>query len=85
MNKIILEEIFSPGCHTCRELEVFWEGIKGDFSNVDFRRIDATSDQGQKLVQKYIIFSSPTIIINGELFATGGFDKKKLLEKLKSY
>jgi hypothetical protein len=32
---------------------------------------------------KYMIFSSPGIILNDELFVTGGFDKEKFMGKLK--
>jgi hypothetical protein len=35
------------------------------------------------MVQKYQIFASPGIIINGELFSTGGVNKEAFLEKLK--
>jgi len=83
MSKIILEEIFVPGCHNCKELEIFWEGIKGDFPNIEFIKVDATSEHGQELVGKYMIMASPGIIINGELFVTGGFDKEKLVARLK--
>lgn len=42
------------------------------------------SEQGQKMVQEYGIMASPGIIVNGELFSTGGLDKNKLVEKLRS-
>ncbi len=84
MQKVILEEVFAPGCHTCKELEAFWQTIKGDFPAVQFDRVDVTTDRGQELAQKYMVFASPGIIINGELFATGGFDKSALVEKLKA-
>ena len=42
------------------------------------------SEQGQKMVQKYWIMSSPAIIVNGELFSMGGLNKNKLIEKIKS-
>lgn len=84
MKQVVLEEVFAPGCHTCKELEAFWLTIKSDFPNVQFDRVDVTTDRGQELAQKYMIFASPGIIVNGELFATGGFDKETLVEKLKA-
>lgn len=84
MNQVVLEEVFAPGCHTCKELEAFWHTIKDGFPNVRFDRVDVTTDRGQELAQKYMIFASPGIIINGDLFATGGFDKEALVEKLKA-
>jgi hypothetical protein len=35
------------------------------------------------MVQKYMIFSSPAIVLNGELFSMGGFDREKFLTRLK--
>ena len=83
MAQVILEEVFSPGCHTCKELEAFWESIKGDFPNVRFDRIDVTTDKGLELAQKHMILASPGIVLNGELFSTGGFNKDKLITKLR--
>jgi len=38
--------------------------------------------EGQELAQKYMIFASPGIIINGELWATGGFNKEKFITRI---
>lgn len=81
--KILLQELSSPGCIHCKEFKAFWESIKKDWPDVEFQEISITEPQGQELVQKYMIFSSPGIIINGELFSTGGFNKEKLVAKLK--
>ena len=80
--KITLEELSSPGCHHCAEFEKFWHSIEKDWPNVLYKKIDVTSPEGQEMLGKYMIFASPGIIINGELFATGGFDKDKLVKKL---
>ncbi|MBI2451125.1 MAG: thioredoxin family protein [Parcubacteria group bacterium] len=80
---ILLEEVVAPGCHICKEFEKFWETIKGDFPNVEFKKIDVTAPEGMAIAQKYMIFASPGIIINNELFSTGGFDKEKIVKKLK--
>lgn len=63
--------------------EEFWHSIEKDWPNVTFKKIDVTTIEGQAMAQKYMIFSSPGIIINGELFATGGFNKEKFVQKLK--
>ena len=60
------------------------EEIKPRFSEVEVAYIDILSEQGQKMVQKYWIMSSPAIIVNDELFSMGGLDKNKLIEKIKS-
>ena len=63
--------------------KIFDEIMPG-FSNVEVEEIDMMSPEGQKLAQKYSVMSSPGIVIDGELFSTGGVNKEKLIEKLKS-
>ncbi len=41
-----------------------------------------TTLEGQELAAKYMVLSAPGIILNGELFASGGFDKDAFTEKL---
>ncbi|MDP3735207.1 MAG: thioredoxin family protein [bacterium] len=82
-NKILLQELSAPGCLHCKEFAAFWESIKGEWSNVEFQDVSVVTPEGQELAQKHMIFASPGIIINGELFSTGGVDKKKFVEKLK--
>lgn len=72
-------------CHNCAAAKKIFDEIIPDFSNVEVEEIDITSEKGQGLVQKYGIMASPGIVINGELFSTGGVDKIKLVEKLKSF
>jgi glutaredoxin len=82
MNSIVLEELSSPGCHNCAAFKEFWEGIKADWPNVTFSELSIVTPEGQELVQKHQIFASPGIIINGELFSTGGVDKDEFINKL---
>ena len=83
MKEIILEELSAPNCHICKMFEEFWGSIKDQFPNVKYRNISVITPEGIEIVGKYGIFSSPGIIINGELFSTGGFNKEKFLQKLK--
>ena len=83
MAKVLVQELSSPGCHICMEFEKFWGSIAKDWPDVEYKKIDVTTPEGQEMVGKYMIFASPGIIINGELFSTGGFNKQKFLEKLK--
>ena len=82
MNKI--QFLTMPGCHNCAAVKKIFDEIMPDFSNVEVEEIDMTTSEGQELVQKYGIMSSPGIVINEELFSTGGVDRSKLVEKLKS-
>jgi len=83
MNKI--QFLTMPGCHSCAEVKKTFNEIMPEFSNkVEVQEIDMTTPKGQELVQKYGIMSSPGIVINEKLFSTGGVNKEKLVERLKS-
>lgn len=79
-----LQLLTSPGCHICEEVKKILEEIKPDFPALEVEEVDMTTPGGQAMIQKYSIFSSPGVIINGEFFSTGGVNKEKLIEKLKS-
>lgn len=79
-----LQFLTMPGCHTCAEVKKTIEEIKPDFPDLKIEEVDMTIPEGQEMVQKHSIMSSPGIIIDGELFSTGGVSKEKLIEKLKS-
>lgn len=80
MNKILF--LTMPGCHNCAAAKKIFDEIMPDLPDVEVDEIDMMTPEGQKLVQEYGIMASPGIVINDELFSTGGVDKKKLVEKL---
>jgi len=85
MNKVKIQEVSTQGCVNCAAAKkLLKEEIQPNFPDVDIEYIDMLSDQGMKMVQQYGIMSSPGIIVNGELFSTGGLNKEKLIEKIKS-
>ena len=83
MKTIEVTELSSPGCHNCAAFREFWEGVKGDWPNVTLKEVSILDAEGQELVQKHQIFASPGILLNGELFSTGGVNKDQFLAKLK--
>jgi len=83
MKPVTVESLSSPGCHNCKAFEEYFETIKSHFPNVTYRNISILSPEGMEMAAKYSIFASPGIVINGELFSTGGIDKDKFLEKIK--
>jgi len=83
MKAINLEELSSPGCHICKQFEEFWHSIEADWPNVNYKNVDVTTSEGQEMAGKYMIMASPGIVLNGELWSTGGYNKNKFLEKLK--
>lgn len=82
MRPVEVLEVVSPGCEVCGQVESFWGLISKDWPNVKFRRVDVVTPEGQELAQKYMIFSSPSIIINGKLWSAGGFNKDQFIKKL---
>ena len=81
--KVLVQELSSPGCHICKEFEEFWNSIKKEWPDVEYQNISITTPEGQEMAQKYMVFASPGIVVNGELFSTGGFNREKFTEKLK--
>lgn len=82
MKAVTVEEVSSPGCIHCKAFEDFWHSIEKNWPNVTYKNISIMSAEGQALAQKHMIFASPGIVINGELFATGGVSKNQFLAKL---
>lgn len=83
MTNINLEVVTSPGCTHCHEFLEFWKTISGEWPNVTMRDVSIVTPEGMEMAGKYEIFAAPGIILNDEVFATGGFDKEKFIEKLK--
>ncbi|HDZ54105.1 MAG TPA: thioredoxin family protein [Candidatus Nealsonbacteria bacterium] len=78
-----LQFLTMSGCHNCAKVKKTIEEIKLDFPSLEIEEVDITTPKGQEMVQKYSIMSSPGIIIDGELFSTGGVNKENLIKKLK--
>jgi thiol-disulfide isomerase/thioredoxin len=83
MKPVTVVELSSPGCAPCEAFAAYWQTIKNDWPNVTLRSVEITTPEGSEIAQKYMIMSAPGIIINDELWATGGFDGPKFSAKLK--
>lgn len=79
---IHIQFVTIEGCYHCAKAREIFEELTPTYPGMNIEEIDATTPQGMELVVKYGIFQSPGIIINGELFSTGGLDKQKFVEKL---
>ncbi len=84
MKEVELIELSAPGCAHCQAFQEFWQSVAKDWPQVKFREVSVTTVEGQALAANHLIFASPGIIINGELFSTGGVNKNELLNKLKT-
>ena len=84
MANVKIQELSVSGCDNCAAVrEVLEEEIQPEFPEVELEFIDMLSDQGQQIAGEHGIMSSPGIIVNGELFAVGGVDKNKLIDKIR--
>ena len=81
---IHIQLITTPGCTHCHEVKKIFEEVKGQFPDMQVEEIDATTPHGMELVSQYGIFSSPGVVINGDLFAMGGLKKDAFIKKLES-
>lgn len=80
MIKITL--IRPSGCQHCVQVKRTLEKLKANYPDLIITEIEATTPEGQALIQKHGILSSPGILINDEFFAMGGATEKQLREKL---
>lgn len=83
MKEVSLIELSAPGCEHCAAFKNFWQSVAKDWPRVNFREVSVTTPEGQDLASRHLIFASPGIILNGELFSTGGVNREKFLAKLK--
>lgn len=84
MKQVLLEVLTSPGCTHCRTFFDFWNSVEPNWPNVTLDEYSSSTSEGQALASKYQIFTTPGLIINGEVFSEGGVQTKKFLEKLQS-
>jgi len=80
---ITIQEISMEGCASCAKTKAILREIEKAFPDVDLEFIDMASEKGQKMVVDFGIMSSPGIVVNGELFSSGGLNKDDLIKKLK--
>ncbi len=74
----------TPACGECAKAKKILAEIKPQYPELAVEEVDMATPEGQEIISKYMIMSSPGVIINGELFSTGALDKQKLIEKLDS-
>ncbi len=74
-----------PGCHNCEAAKKVFEEVMPEFKDYfEIEEIDMTEDEGMQMAAQYGVLASPGIVIDGELFSTGGVNKDDLIAKLKS-
>lgn len=82
MNKEIkMTLVTRQSCVHCAQTKEILKKIQPEYSELVVKEVDISSSEGQELIGKYSIMSSPGIIINDELFAMGGTTEKELRSK----
>lgn len=75
----------TKSCVYCPTAKKLWQDIKKDHK-FDYEEVDALSERGQQIVERYGIMSVPTTLIekNGktEVAFTGIPDKQKAISKV---
>ncbi|MAZ40858.1 hypothetical protein CL654_01975 [bacterium] len=72
------------GCGHCKAVKNTLEDMKAEYPDIVVEEVDMVTKEGQEMVQKYGIMSSPGILINDEFFSMGGATKDQLKEKFDS-
>lgn len=81
---ITIQLVSTPGCTHCEEVRKVLNEVRPQYPQMQIQELDATNPDGLELVMKHGILASPGVIINGELFTTGGINKGGLVKKLDS-
>ena len=79
----MVESLSSPDCRNCKIFEDFWHTVQGQYPNVKYQNKSILDKEGAEMAEKFGIFASPGVVINGELFSVGGVDTGKFINKIK--
>ncbi len=82
---IKLQLLTTLGCSHCAQAKEVLKKVKKDYPKLKVEEVDMATPEGQKLMAQYQIMTSPGVIINNELFSSGGLDEKKLRKKLEEF
>ena len=68
-------------CAHCKAVKATLEEMKSDYPDITIEEVDMVTPEGQEMVKKYGILSSPGILVNDEFFVFGGATKEQFIEK----
>jgi glutaredoxin len=81
---IKVQLVKSEGCVHCEQVKAILEKLKPEFPDLEVEEVLMTTEKGMELIQKYVIMSSPGVIINGQLAFTGGGSEEQVRKALAS-
>ncbi|MBI5077971.1 MAG: thioredoxin family protein [Candidatus Yonathbacteria bacterium] len=76
--------VSTPNCSHCLEVKKTLEKMKREYPELTVEEISALTEDGQKLIHKHGIMSSPGVLINNEFFSMGIVTEKQFKEKFDS-
>lgn len=80
-----IELFYSKTCPYCAPVKkMLYEIVKGLKGTVDVEEIDAWSEKGEPLAEKYAVQMVPTIVVNGVKCAEGPINRRQLESAIKS-
>lgn len=80
MKKVTL--VTTQECAYCPHVDKLWRGLKKKYS-FEYSKIDASTEDGMKLVEKFGILSVPATIIDDKLKFIGVPSREKAEESVK--
>lgn len=69
------------GCSHCVAVKATLEKMKADYPELIIEDVDMVTPEGQEMVKKHGILSSPGILVNDEFFAFGGATEEQFRKK----
>lgn len=69
------------GCSHCVAVKATLEKMKADYPDLTVEEVDMVTPEGQELIKKHNILSSPGILVNDEFFAFGGATEDQFRKK----
>ena len=77
-----VQVVYTKACPFCPATKELFRNLKKEYK-FDYEEIDALTEKGQELVQKHMIMSVPTTIINDKIAFVGVPPKEKAIAAIK--
>lgn len=77
-----VQVVYTKICPFCPAAKELFRSLKKEYK-FDYEEVDAMTEKGQQIVQKHMIMSVPTTIINDKIAFVGVPRKEKAIAALK--
>lgn len=79
--QVVLVEL--PDCHLCEEAKTTLAALGRDLP-LEVRLVEATSQEGRRLIARFRPTMAPLILLDGELFSSGRLSRQRLVSRLRA-